>query len=275
MLVFIHINKTAGRTVRYMLRSSFGVRHCEVETRRVNGEKQPFSSADLRQLRKLYPRLESIAGHSVTGNINLEEHGTRFDYFTFVREPLKTCASRFQYNVQYRGHKDLVFEEWIERDWTRNNQTRMISGTTDANDAIRMIKEKQIFVGLTEHFDESILMLKRLLANDLDISYKRVNVAQDNKLAQALLTNERTRQLLIEANQADLELYRYIIEELYPAYRREYGPTLKADVADYKRTRRNSFNYWNLTLSRLKQYVVYKMALSLTSDRVAGERLAS
>lgn len=275
MLVFIHINKTAGRTVRYMLRSSFGVRHCEVETRRVNGEKQPFSSADLRQLRKLYPRLESIAGHSVTGNINLEEHGTRFDYFTFVREPLKTCASRFQYNVQYRGHKDLVFEEWIERDWTRNNQTRMISGTTDANDAIRMIKEKQIFVGLTEHFDESILMLKRLLANDLDISYKRVNVAQDNKLAQALLTNERTRQLLIEANQADLELYRYITEELYPAYRREYGPTLEADVADYKRTRRNSFNYWNLTLSRLKQYVVYKMALSLTSDRVAGERLAS
>jgi hypothetical protein len=31
MLVFIHINKSAGRTFTHMLRSSYGLRHCQVE----------------------------------------------------------------------------------------------------------------------------------------------------------------------------------------------------------------------------------------------------
>ena len=31
VLVFIHINKTAGTTLRYILRSSYGTRHCDVE----------------------------------------------------------------------------------------------------------------------------------------------------------------------------------------------------------------------------------------------------
>ena len=31
LLVFVHINKTAGTTLRYILRSSYGARHCDVE----------------------------------------------------------------------------------------------------------------------------------------------------------------------------------------------------------------------------------------------------
>jgi hypothetical protein len=182
-----------------------------------------------------------------------------------MREPLKTCASRFQYNVQYRGHKDITFEEWIQKDWTRNNQTRMICGVADVHQAIRNIQEKGIFIGLTEQFDESMVMLKALMAHQLDISYKRVNVAKSNDLAKSLLADERTRQMLIEANQVDLELYNYVTQELYPSYRRQYGSRLETDVAEYQRTRHNSFNYWNLTMSRLKQYLVYKFALSLTN----------
>jgi hypothetical protein len=264
MLVFIHINKTAGRTVRYILRSSFGLRHCEVESQYPRGSNHPFTSEDLSRVRRLYPNLESIGGHPVTGYVNLQEKGTDFRYFTFMREPLKTCASRFQYNVQYRGKKDLTFEEWIQRDWTRNHQTKMIAGVEDIDEAIRIIKAKQIYVGLTERFDESMLLLKALLANKLDISYKRVNVATNNTLAESLLATESTRRMLIEANQADLALYKYVQEELYPSFQREYGPRLEADVAHYRETRANSFNYWNLTLSRVKQVLLYKIALPLT-----------
>src|SRR6266498_3909797 len=202
MLVFIHINKTAGSTVRYILRSSFGTRHCEAEPWHAQWSGSPFSSDDLLRLRKLYPRLESIAGHRLTGYIDLYENGTKFDYFTFMRDPVKTCASRFQYNVQYRKKKNLVFEEWIQRDWTRNSQTKLIAGVPDANKAIDIIQKKNIFVGLTERFDESMLLLKALVANDLNISYKPVNVARDNNIAECLLSTESTRQLLIEANQA-------------------------------------------------------------------------
>ncbi|GIV79675.1 MAG: hypothetical protein KatS3mg050_4069 [Litorilinea sp.] len=263
MLVFIHINKTAGRTVRYILRSSFGGRHCEVEPWHAPWTGPPFSSADLARLRRYYPRLESIGGHRLRGYVDLEEAGTTFRYFTFMRDPLRTCASRFQYNVQYRGKKDLVFEDWIQQKWVRNHQTKMIAGSADVDKAIRILRRKNIFVGLTEHFDESLFLLKALVAPGLDISYRRVNVAGDKTIAKQLLTDKASRQLLVEANQADLALYQYVCHELFPQYRADYGPHLDSHLRQYQQQRQNRFNYWNLTVSRLKQYLLYKPVLYL------------
>lgn len=265
VLVFIHINKTAGTTVNYILRSTFGVRHCQVEPWHAPWTGAPFSADDLQRLRKLYPNLKSISGHRVTGYVDLQANDSdmELEYFTFMRDPLKTCASRFQYNVQYRRKKHLVFEEWIQKDWTRNLQTKRIAGVDDASEAIRIIREKDIFIGLTERFDEAVVLLKFMKANDLNISYKPVNVARDNTLAQNLLSRESTRQMIIEANQADLELYKFVKEDLYPSFRTQYGPSLEDDVAVYQRSRENNFNYWNLTLSRVKQYSIYKPSLYL------------
>ena len=263
MLVFIHINKTAGSTVRYILRSTFGVNHCEVEPWHAPWIDPPFSSQDLQRLRKIYPRLKSIAGHRVTGYVDLQENGTEFKFFSFMRDPLKTCASRFQYNIQYRKKKELVFEEWIQKDWTRNRQTKTFAGAADVKKAIRIIKDKKIFIGLTERFDESMLLLKALMAKNLNISYQPVNVARKNSIAEGLLSNESTRQMLIDANQADLELYDFVKKELYPAFQREYGLNLEADVASYHNNRDKNFNSRNITLSRMKQYLIYRPMLYL------------
>lgn len=268
MLVFIHINKTAGSTVRYILRSTFGVNHCEVEPWHAPWNDPPFSSDDLQRLRKLYPHLESIAGHRITGYVDLHENGTEFKYFSFMRDPLKTCASRFQYNIQYRKKKNLVFEEWIQKDWTRNHQTKMFAGTADVKKAIQIIKNKNIFIGLTEQFDESMMLLKALMAKNLNISYQPVNVARKNSIAQTLLSNEKTKQMLIEANQADLELYDFVKNELYPGFQREYGPKLEFDVANYH-NRDKIFNNRNITLSRIKQYLLYKPVLYLYRKGIA------
>lgn len=263
MLVFIHINKTGGTTVSHILRSSYGLRHCQVEPWHARWTGPPFSKHDLQRLRRFYPNLKSIAGHRVFGHVDLHENGTEFRYFTFVRDPLKSCASRFQYKVQVSGKKNLVFEEWIQQDWTRNHQTKWIAGVDDVAEAIRIIQDKNIFVGLAESFDESMVLFKALMANDLNISYKRVNVARDNTIKERLLATESTRQMLIEAQQADLELYNYVRQELYPTYQEEYGPSLEADVARYRQTQGNNFNYRNLTLCRLKHYMLYKPLLDL------------
>lgn len=263
MLVFIHINKTGGNTFSHILRSSYGLRHCQVEPLQSQWAITPFTTHDLQRLRKLYPNLKSIGGHRVFGYVDLEDNNTECKYFTLMRDPLKRCASRFQFNVQHRGKKDLVFEEWIQNDWPRNSATKWIAGVDDAAEAIRIIQEKNIFVGLTERFDESMVLLKRLIANDLNISYKRVNVARDNTIKEDLISNQSTRQMLIESQQADLELYKYVEQELYPTYQREYGPSLEADVASYRQTQNNNFNYWNLTLCRLKHYILYKPLLYL------------
>jgi hypothetical protein len=263
MLVFVHINKTAGRTMRYILRSSYGARHCEVEPWHAPFEDPPFSTEDLRRVRRIYPKLESIAGHRVAGHVDLDEPETEFRYFTFLRDPLKTTASRFQYQVDYRKKQGLEFEEWIQRDWTRDGQTKRIAGVDDVGEAIRVIERKEIFVGVVERFDESLVMLKALRASDLNISYRRVNVAKRNTLAARLLADEHTRQMLTDANQHDLELYRYVTRELYAGLQSEYGDSLDGVVAEFQRSRGEEFNRLNTALFRLRQHGVYKPLLNL------------
>ena len=65
MLVFVHMHKTAGTTVSHILRSNYGLDHCQVEPWHARWTGPPFSGQDLQRLRRFYPNLRSIAGHRV------------------------------------------------------------------------------------------------------------------------------------------------------------------------------------------------------------------
>jgi len=68
---FVHIEKTAGRTVRAVLLRSFGAGHCEIRTpyaRRAaetDEHRVHVRAADLRKVRRIYRGLRGIAGHNV------------------------------------------------------------------------------------------------------------------------------------------------------------------------------------------------------------------
>jgi hypothetical protein len=267
LLVFIHINKTAGTTLRYILRSSYGTRHCDVEPWHGPWTDPPFSTTDLQRVRRLYPRLASIAGHRISGQVDLEEPGTDVRYVTFLREPIALCASRFQYRLDYRRRTDLSFEEWIQKDWARNAQSQRIGGTPDANDAISVIHRKNMFVGLTEAFDESMILLQALRAPDLDIQYAPVNVAKSSNIAKDLLADEGSRRMLLEANRADLELYEHVKQELFPAQQQGYGPSLPGAVAALREGGGNGFNRRNLVLYGIKQRWLLQPAMQLYRRR--------
>ncbi|MFB3737378.1 MAG: hypothetical protein ACE14W_00255 [Candidatus Velamenicoccus archaeovorus] len=263
MLAFIHLTKTAGSTINHIMRSSYGLRHCQIEP----WTGPPLTPAELRHVRRLYPRLRSIAGHRVTGYVDLEDVETP-TYFTMMRDPLRSVASRFQYKVQVAG-KGFSFDDWIRSDHIRDPQIRRIAGVEDVSEAVRVIERNNIFVGLTERFDESLLLLKALVADDLDLSYEPVNVAGDRRIADELLTNEETRQLLVDSQKVDLELYDYVEHELFPAYRRAYGPSLEEDVERFRATQSRRFDRRNLTLARLKHYLVYKPSVRLLRKQEA------
>jgi hypothetical protein len=262
MLVFIHPNKTGGTTVTHILRSSYGVRHCQAEPWHARWTGPPFSADDLRRVRRLYPDLRSIAGHRIVGYVDLGEPSSDLRYVTFLRDPLKSAASRFQYKVQVSGKQDLVFEEWIQRDQSRNHQTKQIAGVDDLDEAIRIIREKDVFVGLAERFDESLVLMKGLVAGDLRISYRPVNVARDKSLATKLLETERTRRMLLDAQAVDMQLYEHA-RRRFAEQRRAYGPSLDDDVERFRRTQTMRFSRWNRTLSRVKHYGLYEPALRL------------
>jgi hypothetical protein len=267
LLVFVHINKTAGTTLRFILRSSYGARHCDVEPWHGAWTDPPFSTADLKRVRKLYPRLASIAGHRVSGYVDLEEPGTDFRYLTFLREPVALCASRFQYQLDYRKKQNLEFEDWIEKDWVRNAQTQRIGGTTDPGDAISVLHRKEMFVGLTERFDESVVLLQALRAPDLDIAYAPENVAKKSEVAKRLLADAGTRRMIVDANEADLELYDHVVREVYPAQQAAYGDSLAGSVASFREDMGKGYDRRNLALYGVKQRMLLMPTIRLYRGR--------
>ena len=260
MIVFFHIEKTAGLTLHWILQSSFGLYHHNVVP--WASDKQLFSPKDLSLLLRYFPKTKSIAGHRISPSYNLEEVREDIQYFTFLRNPIRQTASHYQFIFNKYGSKTPSFEDWIKNDWPRNMQTKRISGKADANTALQVIQEKNIFVGLQEQFDESVIMLNSFFNCSLNINYKKVNVAPNNKLAQKLLESESTLQLIHDANTEDLRLYEYVLQKLYPHQKKIYGPSLEGDLAHYKMTN-YGFNRTNAVLSRLQRNLVYKPLLYL------------
>ena len=232
MLAFVHIHKTAGITVNWILRRSYGFHHCDVEPWQKTAK--VFSAADYCQLEKLYPQIDSIAGHKVKAFSDLEQVRPDVRYFTFLREPLIRCASHFQYAIQHMK-KNLSFDDWLDDRVSHNFQTRQIAGAEDLDTAIRLLEKKFIHVGLVEHFDESLLLFQRQVADPrLNILYQARNVAPSDKIKNELLLDPRQRARLEKVNQLDLQLHAYVCRELYPRQRREYGKTLDADLAAFR-----------------------------------------
>ena len=235
MLAFIHLHKTGGTTLLWILRSTFGAKHCEIESlqKRPPGTfpwRTPITPQDVLLAKKIYPKLLSIGGHQVQPHANLEASGVQFKYFTVIRDPIKMRASNYQHGVSVLGEERLPFEEWVRDEDTSNRFTRMLAGKADADEAIRIIQQKNIFVGLTERFDESLILLNHWLGGTLKLMYRPMRVASNRAVAKQLLSSQKSRLMLIQSNEEDMKVYEWVKNDLYPTYQREYGKSLAEDV---------------------------------------------
>lgn len=238
MLAFIHVAKTAGRTVETMLRRSFGPAYCHAELwrdRRPQGDAlEPFTvpkydADDFRRLKRLCPWLRCVGGHAVTLWSGIETvQPTRF--FAVLRDPVVRGASHYQHHLQ-TAPQPLSWERWVE--WTvhHDHQVKMFAGDGRIETALREIDRLGVFIGLQEEFDESLVLLQRLLAPELVLDYDRTNTARDNDVARRLLADPGTRAQLETMYAGDLELVAHVRERLLPEYRRRFGPQLSEAVA--------------------------------------------
>jgi hypothetical protein len=257
MLAFVHCQKTGGMTITWMLRSSFGVRHCDIEAWECRYE--PVSASDLRYAQKLHPRLESIAGHRVYAYSDMDQLRPDIVYFTLFRDPATRCASFYQ--MECRNKQDVPdFEDWLWNSGVSNQQTKAIAGQVSVEAAIDIIRQRNVFVGLTERFDESMLLLKQIVCSKLNIGYESKNVSRDNTIARELLSSHRIKSMLIEANQADVELYQFVSRELLPAYIRQYGGTWENDLSKYRHDRGRP-DQTRIAVNRLYRNIIYRPAL--------------
>ncbi len=268
LIGYVHIPKTGGTTMKFVLRNSFGWRHCDVLTLRPD---RIFSDEELRFARRLYPGLRSIAGH------HLKPHAgslcDAIDYFTLLRDPVTRCASHFQQQLR-RGSRvknwtrvdagtpklRYSLEEFLEHEG--NHQTQRIAGRVDLDQALEELRGKYFAVGLTEDFAQSLRVFARLCPYELDLRYSARKVAPDDTVKKALLDDRDTRELIAQANAVDQQLYDYVRETLFPAQLAKAGFDGSADqhepLGGY--ARRYTLRY---VASRTYRNGVYRQALKL------------
>jgi hypothetical protein len=274
---FVHIEKTAGRTVRAVLSRSFGAGHCEIRTpyaRRAGGRDDRsvyVTAADLRRVQRIYRHLRGIAGHNVKPYSDLDAACPAIRYLTFLRDPVSRYLSHFKNRA--RVYDREAFERWAAREDMRDYQTRALAGVPDVDEALEIMTRRIGFVGLSEAFDESLLMLGQWLgAPDFRPEYRPVNRLVDKQRprdvarAQAdmsYLDTPEVRDRLRELNALDQQVYDFAVREHYARQRQAYRGDLAADVAAL-RERNQQVTDWSEPLSgRLLRNWVYKPALML------------
>lgn len=255
--------------MKWILRSSFGLRHLDIikwdKSKIPNNLKifytdDPVSSDDLNRVIKYMPHIKSILGHEVMGFSNLEKVVPDLQYCTFLRSPIKQTASWFQYLINIGRRDELSFKSYMKSEFPRNRQVKMIAGKEDLDVALKVIREKNIFVGLTERFDESLLIFKKLFCPSLSLSYSKRGIAKDNSIFNQLLEDEETHQILLDSTKLDRQLYDIVQNEIFPNYIKSYGPSFDSDLKKFKNEMKK-YNMFNVNLSRIQSKYLFQKIL--------------
>jgi hypothetical protein len=150
-------------------------------------------------------------------------------YVTFLRSPIERVISDYYYCKHnplahnYALASTLSFKEYLQCDQITNidnGQTRFISGDADMvygdnsleilNRAINNLDKKFSFIGITEKFDESIVIVNRLFSWN-KYYYESKNVSQNQIKISIDQLDEETMALLKQRNNLDIKLYEYAL----------------------------------------------------------------
>lgn len=247
-VIFLHIGKTAGTTMRQVLRRN--VRSSDAMVIRVRARPREETLERFGELPpdvRTRPRL--IMGHTIFG---LHEHVPRpSTYITIVRKPSSLVVSQFRFVLRTPGHRHhgvVTSEAMSIADYIRsgmsfemdNSQTRAISGDlstpygecTDAmlERAKRNLDQSFSVAGLTERFEETLILLQKTFGWS-HLHFVRANVSPQGPPVDI---PDEARDLIDEHNRLDNLLYAYVSERFEEAKRRY--PSFEHDLARFKRT---------------------------------------
>ena len=224
MIVFNHIPKTAGTSLKYILRRNFGIHH--VDTQKT--KQQVYTADDLKFARKVFFGVKAISGHNlIDPRVYLNEPGVQL--ITILRDPVMRCASHYQDHVLRRNERKS-FKDWIEDTDQQNLSCKNITGSNDLAKAKKLLKESYVVVGITERFQDTLKLMQILLDESFDLYNIRRITASSNEVKINLLEDEASLKLLKKHNQLDQQLYDFVLEDIFLPSLERYGEQMDSII---------------------------------------------
>ena len=230
-VIFLHIGKTGGMTLRTILHRHFPssqvlvVRTADREPSRLRLRREASLThfASLPESTRREARL--IEGHTIFG---LHEFIPRpSTYITLLRDPVSLIVSQYHFvsrRPRHWLHNEVATDEMTLDAYVRsgisletdNSQTRALSGDTStpfgecSKEMLEVAKSNVrghfAVAGLTERFDETLLLLRRTFGWS-KLWYVQANVAPREDRREPVAAG--TLRWLEQQNRFDMELYRW------------------------------------------------------------------
>ncbi len=248
-VIFLHIPKTAGSTLHHIIRRQYRPRHIYHMGSQADAPDKFKKQSDAQRA-----QIRVLMGHFEMGiDAFLPQPST---YFTVLRDPMARAVSYFSHVRRDADHychelvttNQMDLETFIasgEDVMMDNGQTRMLAGVLYnipfgqcGEDVLaaakRNLRDRFAFVGLTERFDESLLLMRHHFGWR-NLYYTRRNVSPPSHKKQL---PETTVTAVRQTNQLDTTLYAYA-ETLLDEQIAGLEPAFSQNLADFRR--KNAF----------------------------------
>jgi hypothetical protein len=239
VIVFNHIEKTAGSTLRHVFYRALGTPYV-LSSFTPRRHRQRIAEI-ARQLDRPLQRTHAVMTHSGFGVHDRLPPQHDYSMVTFLRDPVERTVSRYHYghDLTRRGVRgglpaETSLEEYLSENVLHayNHQTAFLGGLWakhhlegleltrvhfDRNlleEAKRNLAAHDV-IGLTAHFDTTLLLLRRRYRWPAwRILYRPTNVGRNRRAAKPL--SDRQLDAVRASNELDAELYEYA-KELFEA----------------------------------------------------------
>lgn len=231
-LIFLHISKTGGTTLNRIVEKQFK----QKDIYHIRSIDRSFEKGILKFINfEDKDKIKLLNGHQGYGLHKYFEADSI--YFTMLRNPVSRIISNYFHirrDPPHRFYSEAIkynLHEFIKNRISpienENDMTRRLSGMEDPakvadgigeivtmehyDAAIKNIEQKFIFVGLTEFFDQSLLLLKKKLGWK-NIFYVKQNVGLNKPKQNSI--EPVTLELINKYNKYDIDLYNFCRKKL-------------------------------------------------------------
>ncbi|NJP06324.1 MAG: sulfotransferase family 2 domain-containing protein [Chloroflexaceae bacterium] len=267
VILFIHIFKTAGTTLNWIIDQNYQPEHqIKINYPRRKLRYHAFNSAHKKPVGALSEtefmhvldepkkKLHIISGHIGVGFHAFLPEDTPFQYMLLLRDPIDRLIS-FYYQVQRSPNVPLhsptmTLEDFVLHPSHKNFQTRVlvrgrkfdtwlhgmheapILTEADLEDAKNHLQNNYfLLAGISERFDEFLLLLKQTLGWP-NIFYLNQNVTRERASTEQL--SPAVRRQLVEEHALDLQLYDYVSEQ-FDALVQQQGELFQHQLRQFRR----------------------------------------